>query len=970
MSNHIRKSGYLAGREGQLGAIDELRDAALGGQGTGVLVQGTAGVGKTALLRAACERARRAGAHVVEAQADRLEADCPLGVVRQLFADLTETRSAPGLEELYDRTMALAASRPLVIAVDDLRWIDDASARWLAYLLRRIRHRRVLVLAATSPPADIIDAGLLSRFDHHITLDGLCAEAIVDLAGEVLDTPVEKEFGRACQQATDGTPALVRAVLRAVRDSGRPASCAVLGEVLASPPPEVLTWLRATLATCGSGARTLVEVLTAFGEPVELDLAVATAELATARVAPLTDALVAARLLGQCHGRVALRPPLVQTAALAGLAPGAGPTAAPPTGGGLGRGGGARARDSARRLWRPPRPNPPGVPAPARGPARGGRAGAPRLLHSRGAPAADISAHLLRSGPLGEPWAADVLCAVAAQATAEGDTDRALDHLRSALREPMSAQRRSELMVHMGSVQSPADIASAVGYLRRALDIAPDVSVRAGAARRLAGLLCVSERHREGMRVLRNAAESAQDLSPEVAVSLEVEEAVLGMFHLPSPDPALTRLWDRADRTGLADLDDRADRADLDGGPENDALGIYWSVRAMASGRERRQVIRLASRALDHGLAQMDEASLQHPVSVLTLAVSGELHLALHHADHAVGHAHRTRSALGGARALAVRSEVNYRLGRLHDCQNDARACLDTLARFGSRRADGLAMAAAARLADVLVDSGDLDGAGQMIGDVLEGDTVPANLLGMWLLTSRGRLHLANGETRAGMDDLLETGRRLESLRVANPAILPWRSLAGMGYAAVGKNSAARELVEEELALARRWGSERAIGTALRAAGRATKGSAGVVLLREAVDTLARSGDSLEHARALADLGTALRKTNRLADARHHLRQAATFAEQCGGLTLMRLARAELVAAGARSRSEANCGVASLTPTERRVASLAAGGLSNREISERLFVVRRTVELHLSSAYRKLGIRGRMELPGALIDHA
>ncbi|MFE5159506.1 AAA family ATPase [Streptomyces sp. NPDC056697] len=925
MSNHIRKSGYLAGREGQLGAIDELRDAALGGQGTGVLVQGTAGVGKTALLRAACERARRAGAHVVEAQADRLEADCPLGVVRQLFADLTETRSAPGLEELYDRTMALAASRPLVIAVDDLRWLDDASARWLAYLLRRIRHRRVLVLAATSPPADIIDAGLLSRFDHHITLDGLCAEAIVDLAGEVLDTPVEKEFGRACQQATDGTPALVRAVLRAVRDSGRPASCAVLSEVLASPPPEVLTWLRATLATCGSGARTLVEVLMAFGEPVELDLAVATAELATARVAPLTDALMAARLLGQCHGRVALRPPLVQTAALAGLAPGA---------------------------------------------AQALRARAARLLYSRGAPAADISAHLLRSGPLGEPWAADVLCAVAAQATAEGDTDRALDHLRSALREPMSAQRRSELMVHMGSVQSPADIASAVGYLRRALDIAPDVSVRAGAARRLAGLLCVSERHREGMRVLRNAAESAQDLSPEVAVSLEVEEAVLGMFHLPSPEPALTRLWDRADRTGLADLDDRADRADLDGGPENDALGIYWSVRAMASGRERRQVIRLASRALDHGLAQMDEASLQHPVSVLTLAVSGELHLALHHADHAVGHAHRTRSALGGARALAVRSEVNYRLGRLHDCQNDARACLDTLARFGSRRADGLAMAAAARLADVLVDSGDLDGAGQMIGDVLEGDTVPANLLGMWLLTSRGRLHLANGETRAGMDDLLETGRRLESLRVANPAILPWRSLAGMGYAAVGKKSAARELVAEELALARRWGSERAIGTALRAAGRATKGSAGVVLLREAVDTLARSGDSLEHARALADLGIALRKTNRLADARHHLRQAATFAEQCGGLTLMRLARAELVAAGARSRSEAHCGVASLTPTERRVASLAAGGLSNREISERLFVVRRTVELHLSSAYRKLGIRGRMELPGALIDHA
>ncbi|MFJ3955827.1 AAA family ATPase [Streptomyces libani] len=899
----------LAGQERELCAIDELCAEAWGGRGTGVLVQGAAGVGKTALLRAVCERTQRAGALVVEAKADRWEADCPFGVVRQLFEDVDgfwPASGPPARDELYDRSMELAAGRPMVIAVDDLRWTDDASARWLAYLLRRIHRRRVLVIAATSLPTDTIDAGLVSRFAHEIVLDGLRTEAVVDLAGDVLGMPVEKEFGASCHRATDGNPLLVRAALGAVRESGRPVSSAILREVLASPPPQVLTWLRRTLATCGSGAAELVDVLAAFGEPVELDLAVATADLAAARVVPLVDALVAAQLLCRHRDTVSLRPPLVQAAALAGLAPGAGQLL---------------------------------------------RARAARLLHSRGAPAADIAAQLLRSGPLGEPWAADVLCVAAAQAMAEGDADRALDHLRSALREPMSSQRRSELMVRMGSAQPPSDVGSAVGYLRRALDVTSDVSVQAGAARRLAGLLCLSERHREGMRVLRNVARPARDRSPEVAVSLEVEEALLGMFHLSSPEAALARC------AGLVDLTEE---------PENDALGILWAVRAMMSGRQRQHAVRLASRALDHGLTQVSEASLHHPMSVLTLAVADELELAFRHADQAVDQARRTRSALGGARALAVRSEVNYRLGRLDECRNDARACQDTLVQFGSCRADGMAMAAAARLADALVDNGDLDAAERVVADALGGRPVPASLLGTWLLTSRGRLRQARGEIQEGVDDLLETGRRLRSRQVTNPAVIPWRSLAGLGYAAMGMKSAACELIEEELALARQWGSTRAIGIALRASGRAAKGSTGVTLLREAAAALTRSGASLEHARALADLGTALRKTNQLADARHHLRQAATSAQQCGATALVRLARAELIAAGARPRSQAHCGLESLTPTERRVAHLAARGLSNREISERLFVVRRTVELHLSSIYRKLGVNGRADLPARM----
>ena len=72
--------------------------------------------------------------------------------------------------------------------------------------------------------------------------------------------------------------------------------------------------------------------------------------------------------------------------------------------------------------------------------------------------------------------------------------------------------------------------------------------------------------------------------------------------------------------------------------------------------------------------------------------------------------------------------------------------------------------------------------------------------------------------------------------------------------------------------------------------------------------------------------------------------------------------RAELQAAGVRPRRDAISGMDSLTPSERRVVELAATGRANRDIAQDLFVTPKTVEVHLSSAYRKLGIRSRGEL--------
>jgi DNA-binding CsgD family transcriptional regulator len=345
---------------------------------------------------------------------------------------------------------------------------------------------------------------------------------------------------------------------------------------------------------------------------------------------------------------------------------------------------------------------------------------------------------------------------------------------------------------------------------------------------------------------------------------------------------------------------------------------------------------------------------------------TGELHLALHHADNLVSQTtYRADSALQRAYARAIRSEVNYQLGRLQACHDDAAACLHTLAAFTPRQVHGLALVATARLVDTMVDQDDLDGAERLITDTLREGSVPANPLGAWLLTSRGRLRQAQGRNHAAAADFLKAGKQLNAWRIVNPAVLPWRSLGSVSYAATGQHRQARTWVNKELILAREWGSAPVLGMALRAAGKVAKGNAGIRLLREAVAVLAPCGALLELTRAQADLGIALRSANRLTEARQHLRQVASSAQQSGAYALARLARAELTATGAPLRDRTP-GIGSLTPTERRVASMAARGLSNRQISERLFVVQRTVEIHLTNTYRKLGIQGREDLPEAI----
>jgi DNA-binding CsgD family transcriptional regulator len=129
---------------------------------------------------------------------------------------------------------------------------------------------------------------------------------------------------------------------------------------------------------------------------------------------------------------------------------------------------------------------------------------------------------------------------------------------------------------------------------------------------------------------------------------------------------------------------------------------------------------------------------------------------------------------------------------------------------------------------------------------------------------------------------------------------------------------------------------------------------------------LAGSPARAEHARAEHALGRALLAIGDQPGAREHLRAAADLAWGCGALALAKSSRQLLIAAGGRMREITASRVDMLTGAEHKVAGLVADGASNRQIAETLFVTVRTVETHLTSVYRKLGVGHRTALAAAL----
>jgi DNA-binding CsgD family transcriptional regulator len=272
-------------------------------------------------------------------------------------------------------------------------------------------------------------------------------------------------------------------------------------------------------------------------------------------------------------------------------------------------------------------------------------------------------------------------------------------------------------------------------------------------------------------------------------------------------------------------------------------------------------------------------------------------------------------------------------------------------------------------LVEALVERGELDAAEAVLHDVGCAEAVPNRFVDNWILFGRARLRRSQGRVDAAASDLVELGRRGDhGWRPWNPAIFGWRSELALVMLDAGDRRRATELATEERELAVTWGAGWAIGIATRMLGRSLDGDRGLQLLVDSVGLLDGSGARLEHARSLVALGVALRGRGKRKESREPLAEGAELADSCGASALTDQALEELRATGARPRGTARSGVDALTPSELRVARLAAAGMTNRDIAQSLFVTVRTVEVHLTHCYQKLGISSRRALGAALGD--
>jgi DNA-binding CsgD family transcriptional regulator len=936
-------SGLLE-RECELGQLATRLDAAILGEGSIVAIEGEAGIGKSALLAYAVGRAKSAGMRVLSARGGELEQGFGYGVVRQLFdaplaamavderervlrgaADLagaalsmTDSRSRrfepeAVLHGLYWLTANLATEGPLLIAVDDAHWADDASVVFLSYLARRVEGLALLILYATrigegssgSLPGTA-DPGLVSAV---LRLSVLSERGTFEVIGRLLETESAVDFAHACHVATGGNPFLLRELVRALQDHGIAPAEENCGRVAQLAPGTISRAILARLRRLGSAATGLAFATAVLGKSAQLRHAAALAELDLDAAGAAADLLTGAAILGDRRPLEFIHP-VVRTTVYAEI-------------------------PAARRAASHKR--------------------AALLLRRDRVPPAELAPHLMAAEPAGDPDVVQSLRAAADEVRGRGAIDAACTYLARALAEPPPPGDRAEVMYELGSCELSAGRPGALGRLREALEGELDPRTETAAGLDLVAALA-NQDDPDGLEAsvgLLEALIARTAGTGDVEVSMQLE----GML-------ALTSQVSPATSAGV-----RARLARYKGRLRGATLGERMLLASMAFDAAHRPV------AADHaaGLAELalaDDGRLMlerfphasaFPFATGTLMYADRLERAEQLYTLAVEHARARGSLIGFAVATGARCQVRLRQGRIADAEAEARSCLEAA---GHAWVLGRPMLIACVL-DAMLERADPEACRAFLAEQGIEEEMASVSMANRLLYSRGHLRLASGDPAGALRDF-EQIRGREERSGLDTAAVPTRASAALAHAQLGEQERARELAQDELERARIWGTPSALSFALRTAGAVAGGEDGLELLRQAAVAVEDSPARYERLRSLTEYGAALRRAGHRRESRAPLREALELADRCGALRTAARAREELLATGARPRRTALTGADALTPSERRVTRLATDGLSNRDIAQALFVTTRTVEGHLTQAYMKLGITGREQLAAAL----
>jgi DNA-binding CsgD family transcriptional regulator len=576
--------------------------------------------------------------------------------------------------------------------------------------------------------------------------------------------------------------------------------------------------------------------------------------------------------------------------------------------------------------------------------------GAARLLVAESAAPDRAAAHLLSTEPYGEAWVVDALRVAARQAMGHGAPDTAASYLRRALAEPPAGSARLEVLLELGRAEALSPSDEAFPALREALELAREPAQRARVGHELANAL-LSVGRGDSVRALveRMLDDDSDSLDAELVVTLEAHLLGGGATDLSATRRVLRRTapwFDRARRDEVRQplmLSAMASTGVVTGLPAAEAAGL--ARRALADEHLLRDLIPYGGSA--RALTWTEQFRDAGPAQALGLA-----------------EAQRRGSAPMFMHASTVCSVTSLRLGDLDQAEDHALRAYELTREYGS------AHFATMFLIPILVERGRLDEARAILEPLSLGEAELRIWQGVGVLAERGRVRIASGELQAGVADVLEADRRMSAAGCHLSVLVEWVAAAVGALTRLGRLDEARAIAARELEDANAFGAPRRRATALSVCGGLDDGPAGLAQLREAAELLNDSPARLARAGALVNLGAGLRRRGEALAAREPLGAGLDLAHRCNAVALAEVARAELVATGARPRRASRHGPGALTPAELRTAEMAAAGMSNRDVAQALFVSTKTVETQLSQAYAKLGIASRAELAQALTGAA
>ena len=567
--------GVLLERDRELTRIAELLRGCAAGHGAIVVIDGPAGIGKTALLESAVRSAREAGIVALTARGGELEQGFGYSVIRDLFAPalsaegqertelltgaaglaarviVLEPSTAPQpvadpafavVHGLYWLTANLARSAPLLLAIDDAHWCDPPSLRFLSYLARRLEGLPVAILLAmrpteSEPLAAIIAEPLTTVLDP----EALSVAGVGQLVRSALGDPDDR-FVLACHDAAAGNPFLTTELVGELARAGVAPRTQETGRVSELRPPSVRRAIVTRLARLPDAAREMAQAVAVLGAGAQLRDAALLADLSMAVAAPAVDTLVAVEIL-KAHSPLAFVHPIVRAAVYDELAPA------------------LRAAAHAR---------------------------AARVLASADADPGQVAAHLLACEPAGEAWVVQRLRAAASSALGLGAPEAALRYVERALAEQPGSSDRGELLFELGRIQATVRDPRALATLEESLALCEDPGLRLEVANQLFLTLVFGGRWDAAIALVDAELRALDGHDPEAAIRLETMRAITAAY-----DPGLVDRFE-SEYGRLRALADG-------GGTSGRALSLLLASSAAWRNRDRADALALVRRGLEGG---------------------------------------------------------------------------------------------------------------------------------------------------------------------------------------------------------------------------------------------------------------------------------------------------------------------------------------------------------------------------------